>query len=511
MPQTSRPIGPALRTLVLDDFSGGWNPRDALSQIQDNESPDCMNITLDERGGVVKRLGLNRLGSGAGMSAAGQAIFYWQGGGYTIVQEGAAVKKTSDFVTFTTIKTYSTSARAAFCDFQGKLVAVHPVDKVATYDGTTWTDVGTSPKGAAIAVWQNKVWVSADPDNPSRVYASNAGDPATWTLASDFVDVREKDNAVVTALGAGQGMDISGRPGLLVFKAHSVHRINDSRSGTTFGQYTTLHNEVGAASPNAIVSTTEGTICFVGVDGIYVTNGVDQPVPATPKLEPLFKATQLNFSKADKWCAGLYRDRVIFSLTRGPSQTTNNFSLEFSPVLGWVVPHSFGVAGMTSFQNNAVKLYGLSPSAGKVFDMFVGGTDDGSAITSRFQTRWFEPAGGYLMRMRRIRTEGRGSFQIYTKGDYTFSDGERADFTTPPAAGVWGTAVWGVGQWGADAYEVYNDFYSLGIAKTVSWTISQTSSASATGPKLLQDGTAPEIGDFALYGIRLDFVRLGYA
>jgi hypothetical protein len=500
-----------IRTLVLDDFSGGWNPRDAFSQIADNESPDCLNITLDERGGVVKRLGMDRLGSGSGLSGSPKIMFYWQKTGDTIVQDGTAIKKTSDFVTFTTIKTYSTSARAAFCDFQGKLVAVHPADKVSSYDGTTWTDHATSPKGAAIAVWQNKVWVTADPDNFSRVYASNAGDPTVWTLASDYVDVREKDNAPCTALGAGQGMDISGRAGLLVFKAHSVHRINDSRSGSTFGQYTTLHNEAGAAGPLCVVSTQEGTICFIGLDGIYITNGVDQPVLASTKLDPLFKSTQVNFAQAANWCAGLFRDRVVFSLTRGSGQTTNNFMLELHPGLGWIVPHSIGLSAMTSFQTNDQQLYGASATAGKCFQIFKGGADDGSAITGRFSTRWFEPAGAYLMRMRRIRVEGRGDFQIYTKADYTVGDGERADFITPPVAGVWGTSVWGLDEWGSDEFEVYNDFYSLGIAKTVSWVVSETSSTSTTGPKLLQDGGAPEVGAFGLYGIRLDFVRLGYA
>lgn len=502
---------PATRSFVLSDFSGGWNPRDALTQVADNETPDCMNITLDERGGVVKRLGLTRLGSGSGISASPSNIFYWQLGGYLIVQVGAVVYKSSDFITFDTLKTYTTTARAAFCDFQGKLVAVHPADKVSTYDGTTWTDHATSPKGAAIAVWQNKVWVSADPDNPSRVYASNAGDPTTWTLATDFVDVREKDNAPVTALGAGQGMDISGRPGLLVFKAHSVHRINDSRSGATFGQYTTLHNEVGAGGPLSVVSTEEGTVAFIGVDGIYATNGVDQPVLVSSKLAPLFRASQLNFSQAANWCGGLYRGRVIFSLTRGAGQTTNNFSLEFSPQLGWIVPHTIGVSAMTAFQANNVRLYGASATAGKIYDMFVGGSDDGTAISAYYQTRWFDPAGGYLMRMRRLRAEGRGDFQIDTRADYSFGAGEGTTFETPPAAGVWGTAVWGVDEWGADAYSIFLDFYSLGTAKTVSWVISETSSLSALGPKLLQDGSAPEIGAFALYGIRLDFIRLGYA
>jgi hypothetical protein len=47
-------------TLSMNDFSGGWNPRDAWSEIGSNELPDMMNMTLDEQGGAIKRLGLVR-------------------------------------------------------------------------------------------------------------------------------------------------------------------------------------------------------------------------------------------------------------------------------------------------------------------------------------------------------------------------------------------------------------------------------------------------------------------
>ena len=43
--------------LQFRDFSGGLNIRDAAAQLGQNESPADSNVTLDERGGVSKRLG----------------------------------------------------------------------------------------------------------------------------------------------------------------------------------------------------------------------------------------------------------------------------------------------------------------------------------------------------------------------------------------------------------------------------------------------------------------------
>jgi hypothetical protein len=499
----------ALRTLILDDFSGGWNPRDAPSELADNESPDCMNVSLDERGGVVKRLGLTRLGSGTTLTGAPSNLFFWQKGGVYIVQDGAVVRKTADFVNFTTLKTYSDTNRAAFCDFNGLLVAVHPTDRVSTYNNTTWTDLGgTSPRGAACATWKNRVWVTADPANQGRVHACESGTIGTW---NDFVDLNELDGAPCTAIGAGQGMDVAGRGGLLVFKAHSHHRIHDSSDTATFGANTILHAQAGAGGPLSVAASPHGEIAFIGADGIYISDGVNTATQISAKLDPLFKSTQLNYAQTDKWCAGVNQDRFVFSMTRGTAQTTNNFTLEFHPEQGWVVPHTFGAAAFTESRLSHAKLYSASASAGKCFDTFVGGNDDGTAITARYHTKWFEPGLGYKCRLRRIRVEGRGDFSIYTKGDYTQSEGSLSLFATDPLGMSWGSGVWGSGIWGGELYEDYIDFWSLGVAKSVAFNLTETSSTSALGPKLLADGTAPEVGNFALYGITLDFVRLGYA
>src|SRR5262245_41936232 len=51
---------PTYADVHIGDFSGGLNVRDALTELALNETPDCMNVVLDERGGVGKRLGYVR-------------------------------------------------------------------------------------------------------------------------------------------------------------------------------------------------------------------------------------------------------------------------------------------------------------------------------------------------------------------------------------------------------------------------------------------------------------------
>jgi len=499
---------PSLDHIILEDFSGGWNSRDAASQVANNESPECLNVTLDVRGGFQKRLGLTRVGSGTTIVNPSHRMFYWQKTGETIIQDGAVVRKTTDFTSFTTLKTYSTSAGADFCDFQGKLVAVHPVDKVSVYDSATWTDIGTSPKGSTNAAWQNKVFVGGDPDNPSRVWWSNAGDPNTWTLASAFVDLREKDNALITAIGGGTGLDDVGRGGLLVFKADSTYRIHDSGTGA----FVTLHNEAGAGGPMCVATSTSGVTAFISKKGIYVTDSVSKPELASNKIDPLFRATEINFSKQDIWCAGVHQDRFVFSLTRGVSQTTNNFTLEYHPALGWIVPHSFGLASAASFGTNDFKLYGASTSLPRIYSVFSGGSDDGTAITARFQTRWFEPGNGYNCRLRKLLVNGRGIASLYVKRNYSQGVGDLYPISVIGSGFVWDSGTWGSGVWGPDLFQDFNlPFYALGIARAVSFEVQETSSITVSGPPLLDDGAVQTVGAFAVYALYLDFVNLRYS
>ena len=45
---------------VLESFSGGLNLRSDQFNLEDNESPDMLNVTVDPRGGIRMRDGVNR-------------------------------------------------------------------------------------------------------------------------------------------------------------------------------------------------------------------------------------------------------------------------------------------------------------------------------------------------------------------------------------------------------------------------------------------------------------------
>lgn len=503
-----------LRELLLTDFSGGLNLRDAYSELKPNETPDCMNVTSDERGGIVKRLGYQQL-SGA-LPSQPVNIFYWQTGQMTILQCQTRLYKTTDWVTFTEITlgggaAFTTTGRAAFVDFLGKLCYVHPVDGVFYSDGTTATLATAAVKGTCMAAWQNKLWVGGDTSNPTRVWASNAGSYTTWTTATDWVDIREQNDAKITALGNGQGMDIQGRSGLLVFKEESTYRINSSNATSGF-TYTTLDTKAGASGP-AAVAAYYGRVCAFSRAGIYMTDGVSPMVQVSAKLAPMFTPAAINFGALDKVAAGVNGDRIVFSFPFGAAQTTNNRTLEFHPLIGWLFPHDYGMAAYTNYGKNTNLLYAIPTSGTKAHQMYTGGSDNGTAIAARFQTNWFEPTAGNETRLLRLRVSGRGTFDVYTKTNYTTGQGLLSSADITGNSFTWNSFTWNVSTstWGPALYEGYQDFHQLGIGKAIAFEFTETSSTSSTAPSLLGDGVAREVGNFAVYGLQLQYQGLGYS
>src|SRR5215467_8456287 len=79
--------------LQFRDFSGGLNVRDAASQLAENESPADSNVTLDERGGVAKRLGFVKYNTNAFNASLVSNVFYWSSGQNLITQAGTELFK----------------------------------------------------------------------------------------------------------------------------------------------------------------------------------------------------------------------------------------------------------------------------------------------------------------------------------------------------------------------------------------------------------------------------------
>lgn len=490
-----------LKELDVRNFSGGLNTRDAPSELAADEFVDSLNITIDERGGVEKRLGHERRFASAVGTGLVSNVFWWGSRGLLVSQIGTGMHVTNGAA----FLNWSTSARCGMTEFAGNLVMVHPVDGVRVYDGTTVTGPFTnSPKGNAIATWQNKVWVAGDPTNPPRVAWSNAGTPSTWGV-NDWVDLREKDSRLITCLSGASGLDVSGRPGLLAFKGESTYRIYDSSTGA----YNTVDAQVGCGSNIGAVSA-YGRTYAVSHRGVYYTDGINPMQEVTGKVVNFFSPDQINHSRIDLMAAGRRFDRVYFSVPRA-GETANSLVLEIHPVAGWVCPHSNAASAYTMDADDLI--FGSPSVNGMIYNHGVGGSDDGAAISSQFQTYWQEPNFGNLTRVRRVRVVGLGIFNVTLYKDYETG----GSFASLPVsitnnAGIYddaGSLYDSDDLYGPVAFQGYQDFYSIGVIRAFSLRIEETSTQTQQGREIIDGQQLPEGGAWRFNSMKIMTIPLG--
>lgn len=498
----------------LVDFSGGLNLRDAAPELAGNESPDLWNVTLDERGGAQKRLGYQKWnGSVYDSGTLVKNAYYWPSATTLLVQVGAKLYKDTSA---SSTHTFTTADRVSFADFAGKVWVVHPVDGLySSSDGSTWTAVSGSPKGSTMISWQNRLIIGGDPSNPAELYGSGIGDGTDWLTSTGHGWTNQlRDNAssgagdLIIAVGAASGVDIQGRPGLIVCKRSVTYRVYDADTGF----YQILDNQIGAASGLSIANLFGRTI-ILSERGIYWTDGVSQLTQASQKIDPWFQSNQVAFDQLDLWCAGVKGDRVRFSMPRA-GQTANSVALEYHPLEGWIVAGSNAASCYTTYQKNTQQLLAGSPSVnGQVYEMDVTGADDGAAITSRFQTRWLEPTAGHPIRMRRLRVSGNGTFNVNIFENYDTASSQQLEAAITGSAAVYDDpgSVYdnSLTLYGPLKTQDHTDFYSLGVTNAISFQIAETSTISTTAQPLLGGTAESEIGAWSLYALDLQYVPLG--
>lgn len=515
---------------LLAGFSGGLNLRDAATELKPTESPNCWNVTLDERGGVAKRLGYQKWNASAVSNLIEDSYFstltgllYWYSpaDGKLYSDDGTG--------TLTLRHTFNTAYSLSLVDFAGSVIAAHGKDGLfSSTDGTTFTAVtatsGSAPTGFVVCVWQNKLWVvesvpaSGTNLNSNRIAFCAPGDFTKWASADGggTIDIREKDDEPVICLVGGPGNDLQSQPGLFIFKTDSTYRLFDS----TTGAYMTVDPMVGAASKKSVVGLF-GELFILSRRGLYATKKLSALVPIAEQLYPLFDPSQLADRTMPNWCAGYKGDRVYFSMATaaaGSGTGANDLAIEYAPLYGWAVVGSNAMACYQSLTASGSALaslsstvdeetlLGASPSvAGQVYELNKTGADDGSSIQSWFETRWFEVSNGHQARLNQMRTLCRGSFTMTTWTDFASVEDTSALASTQSVSTT------------AGLVEDYVTSHPYRVGRAFKIRVDETSTSTFSNAQFFpqvggtDSGDGPVSGAWALYAVDAQFAPLGLA
>ena len=164
------------------EFSGGINNYTASVSLQPNESPDLMNVVVDEPlGSLTQRNGYQTCGTIPSGKTATNLYEYAKNDGSRnlIVTDNITIWQTADCVVFSTIATgLSDQALPRFATVLDNLWIVNGSTWPIVWDGSvaTYLDgTGTKPappKGKYISYWKSRVWIANTPTAPSSVYFS---------------------------------------------------------------------------------------------------------------------------------------------------------------------------------------------------------------------------------------------------------------------------------------------------------------------------------------------------
>lgn len=458
--------------LLVQDFSGGLNLRDAPNQLGPGETPSMFNFVITERGALKRRNGCFNVGALPGVSTK-PAFVFWSDllGFYICARETAGAPNTLKIHTSSggatgtwtdrgTINS-DVAAEAAFVDFPGatpKVVIVSDKNGgatkgVFTLDGAfTLANVSTTVAGNAIALWQDRAWIGGYPTNDANgtlpsIFYSAPKDPTAWSNANQQQQLREIDAKRVTGFGVAGGA-------LIAFKKTSTYRLIDSASGA----YQTIDTAVGCVNPRAVAALS-GRLFVWAADGIYETDGSGRSHNIGDKLRPIFLGPFTSgITVQSSIIAGVFEDQVVFAGTIGGPFTSAPRMFQYDPeTRGWVqlVLPSASQNEFSSFTVKDGTLYAACTDGDDLFRMFTetAGSDAGTGYSSSWQTPWLLPNGGQLVQLQRARLQGVKNGNV----DVLVSVGRDWDFGAPDTFDLT-TALTPSGS----AVQAFGDIQSLG-------------------------------------------------
>jgi hypothetical protein len=457
------------------DFTGGLNLATNPSQLDKTETPDCLNVDLDPRGGFALRRGVDRYLSDLAGVAHSLLPFITSGGTAKVLAGVGTALYHHDGASWTSIFTGGPAGPYRSTTFKDRIYVVSGNNSVRRWDGTTattlsdpspanWNDSigsptvppsnGRFPKASVAAAYMGSVFVGNITEGstayPCRVRWSHPLFPEDWR-ALDYIDIEPEDGDEITAL-----VPMGDR--LIVFKRNSIHAIYGAPPESL--TVTPISREVGAPSQEAVASSD------IGVFFWHEQSGAQQLTPDGVEWigDRLFAAIEdgrISDGRMDEAMVGWLNRRLWVSVPYEGSSTLNRtfvfdpfaskkgawtqYDLEVGPFLNFVAPGQGGLplaAAATTAQVVQLDVHGRST------DRVDGST--ATHIDAHYVTRWWDN-GQQVVRKRWKRPEvlllGGQETQVTVDvyRDWDLSDSKKSFHLTTTLDGT--EATWDVSDW----------------------------------------------------------------
>jgi len=274
--------------------------------------------------------------------------------------------------------------------------------------------IGIQPHGDILLVHKERLWLTRDPNYPTRVY---------WSQVNYYNRYFTNGGAGVVCwvpCGQNDGQNITGmvryQDKLFVTKLNQSYWIGGEPADTGSGTLNVAAGPtVGAYDQKTIAVCPDGYIRFFGPDGVWQYS--DMLGTATTGAQHISKSIdseldQISSTNKDKCCAIYYDHYYLLFYPYGDVNYCNRGMAYDTQRQQWYPIHDWNIGIMVKFEDDTLHA-GLS-NTGYVTQLFNGYNDNGNEIAAYFKSR-FEGNNGIeqcLDSIRAINVISGGTFKI---------------------------------------------------------------------------------------------------
>lgn len=463
------------------NFADGLNLKAKADAVKDSECIDCLNVQFLEVGAIDQRDGYTELtGSDLTNRVDSLAAFYKADGTRQLVAGcGTRLEALSTTGSVVASQTGLSGGPYSFARFAAPgsefMYCANGTDTPQRWNGTSWASGAASatvngaggaamPKAGALCVTAtlpgntsgtnaaNRLVATAygtaatsgpggTTSTPSRVHFSNPGAPETWE--TDGTSGRGRNFLDLTPGDGEQIMNaVTWRELVIIFKETKFFVLwgeQPANDGTPVFNVREVVTGIGLAAKRAVCVGRDG-VYFMARNGVYFTNGSD-PVLVSENMDPMwrgnpdvyFESDAINLAQITNARMAWVDEQVFLAVPTGPS-SVNNRVLVYDTDQRWWSLYDLPAAAMAGFRRaDQTELhFGYSSGAKRVAGLRAGATDDnGTAITSRWRSGWFDYDSPAVKTIRESKIWGSGAARVRYSKDFE----KTADATD--------TAVWG--------------------------------------------------------------------
>lgn len=439
-----------IRVATASNFTGGLNLRADAFQLEPNESPDMMDVTVQIGGGFVQRQVVQPYGA----ALAATPINLWSYQTPSVSQVVAATASDLYYSTggaWSLISAISLPAgvkpRAAVFNDNlyvmcgGAHAPIRWTGSAATNLTQNWNETiggegaadGNMPQARYICSHMGRVFVAytteSGVDYPNRIRWSHAGFSEDWRQ-EDYIDIDVgRDGDVITGIAEFKDR-------LYIFKNDSISALVGY--GTQNFQVVTIAQDIGSVSQEAICVTEVGMFFWSWPQGVYLDRG-NGPYPIFDKLYPLISNNWVPSANRSQIAMGWINKNLWVSVPYNGS-SVNARTYVYNPWIwknrylrflqGPWYPYSIPAAAFATVEQPSgptlyLAAHATQPYIGELEQN--GSTDNwgGGAvnIASYFKTNWMDIGQEAVIKRWRhpdivMRAEGGGQILVEVRHDY---------------------------------------------------------------------------------------------